>query len=118
MIYQVEAAHIDPGEVRAALAALAPTGPLSIARVARHLGTSPRSLQRRLAVSRVSFRHLVGEARLELARTLLRDTALPVQEIAGRVGYRTAGSFARAFGRWTGHAPRAYRRAVLSCTDL
>jgi AraC-like DNA-binding protein len=101
----------DPARVRALMAELALSGPLSIERVARHLGTSPRTLQRHLSGRSLTFRTIVDETRLEIARVLLCKTDLRVQEIAARTGYRTPGSFARAFGRWTGRSPRAYRSA-------
>lgn len=91
---------------------LALTGPLSVERVARHFGTTPRTLQRHLSYQCLTFRALVDEVRLDAARTLLCQTDLPVQEVASRLGYRTPSSFARAFGRWTGRSPRAYRRST------
>jgi len=54
----------------------------------------------------------VDEVRLDAARTLLCQTDLPVQDVAALLGYRTPSSFARAFGRWTGRSPRAYRRCA------
>jgi AraC-like DNA-binding protein len=86
------------------------SGPLSVERVARHLGTSPRTLQRRLSNQGMTFRLLVDAVRLDVARSLVCHTDLPVQEVAARLGYRTPGSFARAFARWTGYSPSAYRR--------
>lgn len=103
---------IEALRLRALLGELALSGPLSIGRLARHLGTSPRTLQRRLADRRLNYRALVEEVRLETARTLLCRTDLPVQDIASRLGYRTPSAFARAFGRWTGCSPRAYRVAL------
>jgi AraC-like DNA-binding protein len=104
-----EASGTDAMRVRAILGELALTGPLSVARVAGHLGTSPRSLQRCLARQKLTLRKLVDAARLDHARVLLRETDLPVQDVAGLVGYRTPGGFARAFARWTGRSPSAFR---------
>lgn len=109
-----EASGTEAMQVRAVLGELAVTGPLSVARVACHLGTSPRSLQRSLARQKLTFRQLLDAARLDAARVLLRDTDLPVREIAVLVGYRTPGSFARAFARWTGQSPSAFRAPGLS----
>jgi AraC-like DNA-binding protein len=100
----------DPMRLRSTVGGLALTGPLSIHRVARHLGTSPRSLQRRLAGQNTTFRQLVDAVRLDMARVLLRETDLAVGEVARRLGYRTPSGFARAFARWTGRSPRAFRR--------
>ncbi|WP_409201374.1 helix-turn-helix transcriptional regulator [Paracoccus aurantius] len=85
------------------------TGPLSLKRVARHAGTSPRSLQRHLESRSLTFRLLVDEVRLQVASTLLRQTDLPAQEIAERLGYSTPSNFTRAFCRWTGQTPRQFR---------
>ena len=101
----------DPLDVRTLAAELALTGPLTIARIAGHFGVSSRTLQRHLADQGASLRAIVEESRLEVARVLLCMTALTVQEIAARSGYRTPSSFARAFVRWAGLPPRAWRNA-------
>ena len=101
----------DPSEVRTLAAELALTGPLTIERIAGHLGLSSRTLQRHLADQGASLRAIVEESRLEVARVLLCKTDLTVQEIAARSGYRTPSGFARAFVRWAGLPPRAWRNA-------
>lgn len=106
-----KASGSDPHKVRSDARELALSGPLSINRVARHLGISPRSLQRELALEHTTFRQIVDTVRLEIARTLLARPDFPIQMIAAKIGYRTPGSFARAFDRWTGQTPRDYRRA-------
>lgn len=101
----------DPEAVRALAAELALAGPLTVGRIAEGLGVSSRTLQRHLADQGVSLRTIVEGSRLELARVLLCKTDLSVQEIAARAGYSTPSGFARAFARWAGLPPRAYRRA-------
>lgn len=91
------------------MAELAATGPLSIERLANRLGESPRTLQRRLMARGLTFRGLLHEVRHDLARTLLLMTDLSIAEIARRLGYRSPGSFTRAFTRWTGRSPSAFR---------
>jgi AraC-like DNA-binding protein len=51
----------------------------------------------------------VVHARLTEAMRLLRDTDLPLGEIAARVGYRTHAHFSAAFLAKVGTRPRAYR---------
>lgn len=102
--------RIDLARVRVVAAELALTGQLSVARIADHLGTSSRTLQRRLTDQGASLRGIVDDSRLEIARVLLCKTDLSVQDIAVRVGYSTPSGLARAFARWTGRSPRAYRR--------
>lgn len=89
---------------------LALTGPVTVGRIAVRLGTSPRTLQRQLAQRGISLRALVVESRMEIARVLLCKTDLDVQEIAVRAGYSTSSSFARAFVRWSGVSPHAFRK--------
>ena len=91
------------------IAGLALAGTVSLEAVAGQLGTSPRTLQRRLNRRGISFWALVEQSRFEIAGALLRDTDLQVQEIATRLGYSTPGGFSRAFTRWAGCAPRAFR---------
>jgi AraC-like DNA-binding protein len=54
----------------------------------------------------------VEHIRVEKARYLLETTTLTVNEVAGRVGYRTDQSFRRAFKRVTGLRPTAIRAAL------
>jgi AraC-like DNA-binding protein len=52
--------------------------------------------------------------RLQMARGLLRDSQLPIGEIAARVGYGSQSAFAAAMLREFGLSPRAFRRAPSS----
>jgi AraC-like DNA-binding protein len=45
-----------------------------------------------------------------MARPLLRDGRLAVSEVAYLLGYEDPSSFQRAFRRWSGRSPRAFRR--------
>jgi AraC-like DNA-binding protein len=50
--------------------------------------------------------------RIEYAKKLLEHSAIPLTEIGLVVGYCDASAFSRTFRRYTGRAPRAYRRSV------
>ena len=50
--------------------------------------------------------------RIERARALLQDSALPIIDIGLSVGYRTPSAFAAAFRRIVGDTPSNYRRQV------
>lgn len=78
--------------------------------VAASIGTSPRSLQRRLGERGVNFTDLLDRTRAEIARVRLLDTETSVPKIAAELGYRHATHFARAFRRVCGVSPREYRR--------
>ncbi|MEM8932305.1 MAG: AraC family transcriptional regulator ligand-binding domain-containing protein [Acidobacteriota bacterium] len=77
--------------------------------VARHVGMSARTLQRRLSERGRSFQSLVDEARPQLAERLLRETDYSLAEVAFMTGFAEQSSFTRAFKRWAGRTPRSYR---------
>lgn len=77
--------------------------------VARALGLSVRSLQRRLGELGTSYAELLAETRRELACAHLREDRCSVTEVAFLVGFEDVSAFARAFKRWTGHSPSSYR---------
>jgi len=78
-------------------------------RLARRLGVSSRTLQRRLQLADTSFSALCEKARRELALHNLRDPKMTLAEVAFLSGYAEISSFFRAFRRWTGQTPREYR---------
>ncbi|MEQ8457445.1 MAG: AraC family transcriptional regulator [Sandaracinaceae bacterium] len=82
----------------------------TIESVAERLGTSRRSLQRRLRRADTSFREVRARALREIATRWLREGSLGVDEIAERLGYASRAAFERAFRRWTGETPAAVRK--------
>ncbi|MBS0238964.1 MAG: AraC family transcriptional regulator ligand-binding domain-containing protein [Proteobacteria bacterium] len=84
-----------------------------IAWVAAKLGTTPRSLQRRLGENGTSFVDLVDDLLSRHAMRLLQESRTSVTDIALNLGYSDPAHFTRAFRRWTGQSPRAYRQAAL-----
>jgi AraC-like DNA-binding protein len=101
------------GSIRHAIRALLEIGELELPSVAEAAGMSARSLQRRLAASGLSFARLVDEARFEAASALLRDPDVRIVDVSAELGYADAANFTRAFRRWTGVPPLAFRRAQL-----
>ncbi len=79
--------------------------------VADQLHMSARTLQRRLEAEHTSFTMLVDTTRQRLARELLANHALPLAEIAYRLGFSDLATFSRAFKRWTGRPPGLFRRS-------
>ena len=78
--------------------------------VAKSIGLSARTLQRRLSEEGVTYARVVAQARLEIAQRMLDDPARRVIEVALDLGYSDQAHFGRAFARWTGLAPRQFRR--------
>jgi AraC-like DNA-binding protein len=95
-------------DVRAAARAALAGGECTLPGTAKMLGTSVRTLQRRLREEGTSFGELVDALRREMALEYLgRDVA--VQEIAWLLGYADASAFHHAFKRWTGTTPELAR---------
>ena len=74
------------------------SGRPELSRVARELGVSERTLQRRITDEGATFRDLLVEARQELGRRLLADSATDIDEVACLLGYQDASSFYRLSG--------------------
>lgn len=83
--------------------------PLPRDELARRLGTSSRSLSRRLGVEGTSYNRLLADVQRERATNLLRNPALTVAEIGYRLGYSDPAAFTRAFVGWTGVPPSTWR---------
>lgn len=73
------------------------------------LHMSRRTLSRRLAEEKTSFRELLDEVRSEFARALLMDRSLSVADVAFFLNYSEPAAFHRSFRRWTGRTPSDYR---------
>jgi AraC-like DNA-binding protein len=77
--------------------------------IASVLGIGSRTLQRRLSELGHSYQSLVDEARREAALKLVAEGRHALAEIAFLTGFAEQSSFTRAFKRWFGTTPRAYR---------
>ena len=73
------------------------------------LAMARRTLNRRLGAEGTRFRTIVNEVRFEIARQLLADTSLSFGQIAAALDYSEASAFTRAFRRWSGQTPSAWR---------
>ena len=78
--------------------------------VACHLGIGSRTLQRRLSELGFSYQALVEEARREVALRLVAQGRQSLIEVAFLTGFAEQSSFTRAFKRWSGKTPRAFRK--------
>jgi AraC-like DNA-binding protein len=82
----------------------------SVDEVARQMGLSSRTLQRRLTESGVRFQQLLKDARRELARYYLSDSRMELNDAAYLLGFEDPNSFIRAFQRWEGTTPARFRK--------
>jgi AraC-like DNA-binding protein len=83
--------------------------PVTVARIARDLHVSQRTLQRQLQAAHTSVRGELDRVRHDAAVALLRDERLTIGEISARLGFADASQFSRAMRRWTGAAPSELR---------
>jgi AraC-like DNA-binding protein len=79
--------------------------------VADQLHMSIRTFKRKLAEQGTSFRTLLVEVQYFDAVELLRRRHLSLEQIAVELGYSDPANFTRAFKRWTGLTPSAFRSA-------
>ena len=99
-----------PGRVRRAVVETMGKGAPQLAGVAERLAMSPRTLERQLKAEGTAFRDLVDDTRRRFAYDYLRSGRQTVTEIAFLLGYSEVSAFNRAFRRWTGSTPLAYRK--------
>ena len=81
----------------------------AVDKVAKALGMSPRTLQRRLEGIGTSYQKLLDDVRRRSARRLLADTDLAPGEVAFLLGFEEQNSFSRAFHGWEGTTPAQWR---------
>lgn len=96
--------------VRSALTELLPGGECTVNDVAKKLGYSRRSLQRKLQEEDTNFQKQLNHTRELLAKTYLESTDMTAEDIAFLLGYQETGSFTRAFSVWTGQTISEYRK--------
>lgn len=105
---------VEPGvffrDVLGAISGEIAEGDATIERVSARLGLHPKALARRLRTEGATYRQVLDEVRLRLARGYLEESGVSVAQIAFRLGYSEKSAFNRAFKRWTGKAPDEYRR--------
>jgi AraC-like DNA-binding protein len=104
----LEARSAFPNKVRAAIEGeLLQGGPLDA--VAARLHMSSGGLRSRLRQHGTTYSELLDAVRKERAKRALRDTELGIAELAHLLGFAHAPAFHRAFRRWFGVTPNAYR---------
>ena len=97
------------GSVRQTIVSLLKLGRAELDVAAEAAGTSVRSFQRRLGQSGSSFAQLLEEARFATARRMLGDPGVRIIDVSAELGYTDSSNFTRAFRRWTGVSPQAFR---------
>jgi AraC-like DNA-binding protein len=97
--------------VRAVLIEELRRGEPTLDRLAGRLRVSERTLQRRLAQEGTSVQGLLDDVRRALSLRHLAESRESIAEIAFVLGFSEVSAFHRAFKRWTGSTPGAYRQS-------
>lgn len=84
-------------------------------RAAQALGLSPRTLARRMQAQQLDFSTLVDQARRDAALQAVAHTERALAEIGQSLGFAEPSTFWRAFKRWTGQTPGAWRQQQRQC---
>ena len=85
-------------------------GHSSIERSAELLSMSSRYLRQQLAEEGASYRGISNEVKKNYANLYLRDTPMPINDIADKLGFGDQASFTRAYRSWTGSTPGDVRK--------
>lgn len=88
-------------------------GDTSIEAIAKQLGLSGRSLQRRLAEEGTRYNDVLGSVREEFAKRYLARGTVSASEVAYLLGFTEPPAFFKAFKRWTGMTPREFQLEAL-----
>lgn len=83
--------------------------PAPLEEVAHQMHCSARTLRRQLGVFKTSYRQILDEVRFEKAKLMLKEGRTPTDQIAEKLGFCDGAGFRRAFQRWSGLAPGAYK---------
>ncbi|WP_319024662.1 AraC family transcriptional regulator [Microbulbifer hainanensis] len=109
LLAQYKSDHSYTGRIRRMLQQQNGIENLSLDDVAERLFTSPQTLRRRLKDEGNSWQDIKDSVRRDMAVYQLKKQETAVAEIAERLGFSEPSAFNRAFKKWTGLAPGAYR---------
>lgn len=106
----VRALDMSLHAIRNGLVEMVLDGSCTMSQLAQMFAMSERSLQRQLENLGTCFRIELRRARLSIAKEMLKDPEVDIEEIAERLGFVQPSSFARAFRSWLGETPSEYRK--------
>jgi AraC-like DNA-binding protein len=81
----------------------------AVAKIAKGLGMSARTMQRRLGELGTTYQDVLDDVRQRSARQLLANTDLGLGEVAFLLGFEEVNSFTRSFHAWEGTTPAKWR---------
>ncbi len=112
LLAELETSDTIRAKVEAQILPALHTGTISMDKISRDMGMSRQTLYRRLQEEGLTFAQVHDELRSRMARDYLTASKVSVNETAYLLGFSEASSFVRAFKRWTGQSPKAYRDKI------
>jgi AraC-like DNA-binding protein len=109
--------HEFPQAIRQIVGSMMADGAPKLGAVADAIGASVRTLQRRLSNIDTTFSAILEEARMTSANRLILQSDCTLIDIANELGYSDPAHFTRAFRRWTGLSPSAFRHQMAQTDD-
>ena len=85
------------------------SGDFDFMALARSLGTTPQTLRRRLREEGRTFQQIKNAVRKEMSMHYLQNSTHSIDKISRMMGFSEPSTFNRAFKKWTGLTPGAYR---------
>jgi AraC-like DNA-binding protein len=92
------------------IGAALPRGRVDLAAAAKELGVSPQSLKNLLRHAGTNFRDVLDDTRKTMTEHYIKETSLPMTEIAFLLGFSELSAFSRVTRKWFGQTPRALRK--------
>jgi len=99
-----------PAQIRAIISREYGTNFPDFSEICDQLNMTPQTLRRRLKEANTSYQEIKDSIRKDASVHYLSKPELSIDEIALLMGFSEASSFHRAFKKWTGKTPSAYRR--------
>jgi AraC-like DNA-binding protein len=97
-------------QIKGAIGKLLPQGQCSIQAIASLMACDKRTLQRMLKQEGTSYQQLLDEVRYTMAQEHLRDSTMPLTNLAILLGYTDVSTFSRAFKQQFGQSPSEWRK--------
>lgn len=106
-------ARLDRGNIlnraRMGIMEQLPSGRVTEENMALALNMSKRTLHRKLRENDETFRSLLVQVRMDLAKRYIRNLDYSITEIAFLLGFTDTSAFSRAFRKWFGRSPTQAR---------
>ncbi len=109
----LDAKHSDDpvAQIRELITRALATGGCSAEKVAAFLGVHRRTLHRMLAVQGTTFKQVLEQVRKDRAARALAESDISVTALAHALCYSDTSALSRAFQKWYGMSPRAWRQS-------